>query len=305
MTKMITLKGVYPALITPFNKDGSIDEDGYRRNIDFVISGGVAGIVPCGSTGEAPTLRFEEQKRLIEIAVDQAGRNRRKVPVIGGSGSNNTVEALELTRYAKEAGADAAMLIMPYYNKPMPAGQILHYRTIARSVEIPLILYNHPGRTGTNMLPETVAELSNEEFIVGIKEASGSLEQVERIVELTRKNKEPFTVLSGDDNLTLPIMAVGGMGVVSVIANILPGEMSALVKRFNDGDVKKAMEMYYEIAPVIRGMTIETNPIPVKTAANMMGIAAGPFRLPLTEMAPENKKQLRSLLEAFCVHLND
>jgi len=295
------LKGVYPALITPFRKNGEIDEEGFRRNIDFVIEGGVAGIVPCGCTGEAATLRFEEQKRLLNIAVDQADRNRRKVPVIGGSGSNNTQEALELTQYAKDSGAAGAMLITPYYNKPMPAGQILHYRTIAARAEMPIILYNVPGRTGTNMLPETIAELARDEFIIGIKEASGSMEQIEKIIELTRDSRKKFTVLSGDDNITLPVMAMGGKGVVSVLANIMPKEMCTMVKYYDEGNHDKAIEMYYQIAPIMKAMFIETNPIPVKAAANMMGIAAGSLRLPLTEMAPENQKKLKGLMDAYGV----
>jgi 4-hydroxy-tetrahydrodipicolinate synthase len=301
MTKLKELKGVYPALITPFKKNGEIDEEGFRRNIDYVIEGGVAGIVPCGCTGEAATLRFEEQKRLLNIAVDQADRNKRKVPVIGGSGSNNTLEALELTKYAKESGASGTMLITPYYNKPMPAGQILHYRTIAEASEMPIIVYNAPGRTGTNMLPETIAELAGDEFIIGVKEASGNMEQVEKIIELTRGGRKKFTVLSGDDNLTLPIMAMGGKGVVSVLANILPREMCAMVKYYDEGNHNKAIDMYYKIAPIMKAMFIETNPIPVKAAANMMGVAAGALRLPLTEMAPENQKKLKSLMDAYGV----
>ncbi len=300
MTKLKELKGVYPALITPFKKNGEIDEEGFRRNIDFVIEGGVAGIVPCGCTGEAATLRFEEQQRLLNIAVDQADRNKRKVPVIGGSGSNNTQEALELTQYAKDSGAAGAMLITPYYNKPMPAGQILHYRKIAAAVEMPIILYNVPGRTGINMLPETIAELAKDEFIVGVKEASGNMEQVEKIIELTR-GKKPFTVLSGDDNLTLPIMAMGGKGVVSVLANIMPKEMCAMVKYYDEGNHNKAIDLYYKIAPIMKGMFIETNPIPVKAAANMIGVAAGALRLPLTEMAPENQKKLKGMMDAYGV----
>ena len=299
--KLKELKGVYPALITPFKKNGEIDEAGFRRNIDFVIEGGVAGIVPCGCTGEAATLRFEEQKRLLNIAVDQADRNRRKVPVIGGSGSNNTQEALELTQYAKDSGAAGAMLITPYYNKPMPAGQFAHYRKIAAAVEMPIILYNVPGRTGTNMLPETIAELAKDEWVVGVKEASGNMEQVEKVIELTRGGKKPFTVLSGDDNLTLPIMAMGGKGVVSVLANIMPREMCSMVKYYDEGNHNKAIDMYYKIAPIMKGMFIETNPIPVKAAANLLGIAAGPLRLPLTEMSAENQKKLKGMMDAYGV----
>lgn len=292
------LKGVYPALITPFKKNDEIDIAGFRNNIDFVIEGGVSGIVPCGCTGEAATLSFDEQKRLLETAVDQANG---RVPVIGGSGSNNTREAVELTQYAKEAGATAAMLITPYYNKPGDAGQILHYKTVAENVDIPIILYNVPSRTGINMKPSVVAELAKVDNIVGIKEASGNPAQTAEIIELTRNNKKQFTVLSGDDNLTIPIMSYGGKGVVSVAANILPAEVSQMVAYYLKGDLKKALDVYYKLAPIMRGLFIETNPIPVKAAASMMGLAAGPMRAPLTTMAPENQKKLQPMLEALGV----
>jgi 4-hydroxy-tetrahydrodipicolinate synthase len=292
------LKGVYPALITPFKKNGEIDEQGFRNNIDFVIEGGVSGIVPCGCTGEAATLSFDEQKRLLEVAVDQANG---RVPVIGGSGSNNTREAVELTQYAKEAGASAAMLITPYYNKPGDAGQILHYTTVADKVDIPIILYNVPSRTGINMKPSVVAQLAKINNIVGIKEASGSPAQTAEIIELTRGSKKKFTVLSGDDNLTIPIMSYGGMGVVSVAANILPAEVSQMVAFYLKGDQKKALDVYYRLAPIMRGLFIETNPIPVKAAAGLMGLASGPMRAPLTPLAPENGKKLQAMLEALGV----
>jgi len=290
----LNLQGVYPALITPFKNNGEVDEAGFRRNIDFVIKGGVSGIVPCGCTGEAATLSFDEQRHLLEIAVDQANG---RVPVIGGSGSNNTREAVELTRYAKEAGADAAMLITPYYNKPGDAGQLLHYTTIANKVDIPIILYNVPSRTGINMKPSIVAELAKISNIVAIKEASGNPSQTAEIIELTRGNKKQFTVLSGDDNLTIPILSYGGKGVVSVAANVMPKEMSQMVNYYLNGDTKKALDLYYRLAPVLRGLFVETNPIPVKSAANMMGLAAGSLRAPLTDLAPENKKKLESLLK--------
>jgi 4-hydroxy-tetrahydrodipicolinate synthase len=288
------LKGVYPALITPFKKNGEIDIAGFRNNIDYVIEGGVSGIVPCGCTGEAATLNFDEQKRLLEAAVDQANG---RVPVIGGSGSNNTREAVELTQYAKDSGANAAMLITPYYNKPGDAGQLLHYTTIANKVDIPIILYNVPSRTGINMKPSIVAELAKIDNIVGIKEASGNPAQAAEIIELTRDNKKPFTVLSGDDNLTIPIMSYGGKGVVSVAANILPRDMSQMIGYYLKGDQKKALDVFYRLAPILRGLFIETNPIPVKAAANMMGLAAGSLRAPLTPLAPENQKKLQAMLE--------
>lgn len=290
----LNLQGVYPALITPFKKNGEVDEAGFRRNIDFVIKGGVSGIVPCGCTGEAATLSFDEQKHLLETAVDQSNG---RVPVIGGSGSNNTREAVELTRYAKEAGADAAMLITPYYNKPGDAGQLLHYTTIATKVDIPIILYNVPSRTGINMKPSIVAELAKISNIVAIKEASGNPSQTAEIIELTRGNRKQFTVLSGDDNLTIPILSYGGKGVVSVAANVMPKEMSQMVSYYLNGDTKKALDIYYKLAPVLRGLFVETNPIPVKSAANMMGLAAGSLRAPLTDLAPENKKKLESILK--------
>jgi 4-hydroxy-tetrahydrodipicolinate synthase len=288
------LKGVYPALITPFKKNGEIDIAGFRNNIDYVIEGGVSGIVPCGCTGEAATLNFDEQKRLLEAAVDQANG---RVPVIGGSGSNNTREAVELTQYAKDSGANAAMLITPYYNKPGDAGQLLHYTTIANKVDIPIILYNVPSRTGINMKPSIVAELAKIDNIVGIKEASGNPAQTAEIIELTRDNKKPFTVLSGDDNLTIPIMSYGGKGVVSVAANIIPRDMSQMIGYYLKGDQKKALDIFYRLAPILRGLFIETNPIPVKAAANMMGLAAGSLRAPLTPLAPENQKKLQTILE--------
>ena len=288
------LKGVYPALITPFKKNGEIDLAGFRNNIDYVIEGGVSGIVPCGCTGEAATLSFDEQKRLLEAAVDQANG---RVPVIGGSGSNNTREAVELTHYAKDAGANAAMLITPYYNKPGDAGQLLHYTTIASKVDIPIILYNVPSRTGINMKPSVVAELAKIDNIVGIKEASGNPAQTAEIIELTRGYKKPFTVLSGDDNLTIPIMSYGGMGVVSVAANILPRDMSQMIGYYLKGDQKKSLDVFYRLAPILRGLFIETNPIPVKAAANMMGLAAGPLRAPLTVLGDENQKKVRAMLE--------
>ncbi|WP_174591548.1 4-hydroxy-tetrahydrodipicolinate synthase [Methanocella conradii] len=298
MTFKGELKGVYPALITPFKKNGEVDIAGFRKNIDYVIEGGVSGIVPCGCTGEAATLSFEEQKLLLEVAVDQANG---RVPVIGGSGSNNTSEAVELTKYAKDAGATAAMLITPYYNKPGDAGQILHYKTVAEKVDIPIILYNVPSRTGINMKPSVVAELAKIDNIIGIKEASGNPAQAAEIIELTRNNKKPFTVLSGDDNLTIPIMSYGGKGVVSVVANILPREVSQMVDCYLKGDFKKALDVYYKLAPIMRGLFIETNPIPVKAAASMMGLAAGPLRPPLTTMAPENQQKLKAMLEALGV----
>ncbi|MDI6640409.1 MAG: 4-hydroxy-tetrahydrodipicolinate synthase, partial [Methanocellales archaeon] len=226
-------EGVFPALVTPFTKDDKVDEDGLRSNIAFVIENGVSGIVPAGCTGEAATLSHQEQKNIIDIAIDTSS-----VPVIAGTGSNNTKEAIELTKYAADAGADAAMLITPYYNKPTNAGLIKHYKTVAETCDIPIILYNVPSRTGKNMTADVVAELAKVENIIGIKEASGDITQVSKIIELTRE--QDFIVLSGDDSLTLPILALGGKGVVSVAANIIPRQVSDMVSAFLDGKLDRA-----------------------------------------------------------------
>jgi 4-hydroxy-tetrahydrodipicolinate synthase len=283
-------RGVFPAIITPFQEDFSLDEEGLRRNIEFLSSAGVAGIVPCGTTGESATLSFEEHKQVVEIAVDCS-----KVPVIAGTGSNNTREAIELTKHAADVGADAALLITPYYNKPNDRGMFEHYRTIAERCNIPIILYNVPKRTGIDLKPGLVAKLSKVKNIIGIKEASGSLSQVSQVIEQTIGSG--FTILSGDDDLTLPIMALGGSGVVSVVANVAPRKTVAMVEAAARGDMEKARKLHYELAPLVRSMFIETNPIPVKTAYNLMGLAGGPLRLPLAAMAPEKELALKDVID--------
>jgi 4-hydroxy-tetrahydrodipicolinate synthase len=283
-------RGVFPAIITPFQEDFSLDEEGLRRNIEFLSSAGVAGIVPCGTTGESATLSFEEHKQVVEIAVDCS-----KVPVIAGTGSNNTREAIELTKHAADVGADAALLITPYYNKPNDRGMFEHYKTIAERCNIPIILYNVPKRTGIDLKPGLVAKLSKVKNIVGIKEASGSLSQVSQVIEQTIGSG--FTILSGDDDLTLPIMSLGGSGVVSVVANVAPRKTVAMVEAVARGDMEKARKLHYEMAPLVRSMFIETNPIPVKTAYNLMGLAGGPLRLPLAAMAPEKELALKDVID--------
>ncbi|HIH37053.1 MAG TPA: 4-hydroxy-tetrahydrodipicolinate synthase [Methanocellales archaeon] len=287
-------EGVFPALITPFTKDDKVDEDGLRSNINFVIENGVSGIVPAGCTGEAATLSHQEQKKVIDVAIDVAS-----VPVIPGTGSNNTKEAIELTKYASDAGADAAMLITPYYNKPTDAGLIMHYKAVAEKCDIPIILYNVPSRTGKNMSSDVVAELAKVENIVGIKEASGDINQVSRIIELTRDLD--FTVLSGDDSLTLPIMALGGKGVVSVAANIIPRQTSDMVIAFLDGRLDRARELHYILSPLFRALFLETNPIPIKTAMGWRGLAAGKLRPPLYTLSEKNATKLRSVLESLVI----
>lgn len=282
-------KGVFPAIITPFKEDFSLDEEGLRSNIEHLQRSGIAGIVPCGTTGESATLTFEEHKKVVEIAVDCS-----KVPVIAGTGSNNTREALELTRHAADAGAQAALLITPYYNKPNDRGMFEHFKTIAEKCKIPIVLYNVPKRTGIDLKPELVARLSRIANIVAIKEASGSLTQVSQIIEQTKGCD--FTVLSGDDDLTLPIMSLGATGVVSVVANVAPRKTVAMVDAISSGDMETARKLHYELLPLVRAMFLETNPIPVKTAYKLMGLAAGPLRLPLAGMAPEKETTLKEIL---------
>jgi len=283
-------EGVFPAIITPFQKDNALDVDGLKRNIEFFEGSGISGIVPCGTTGESATLSFEEHKKVVEVALDCS-----KFPVIAGTGSNNTREALELTSHAADAGADAALLITPYYNRPNDSGLFEHFRVIAEKCDIPLILYNVPKRTGVDLKPELVARLSKITNIVGIKEASGSINQVSQIIEKTLGSD--FTILSGDDDMTLPIMALGGKGVVSVVANVAPKKTVALVEAAGKCDLETARKLHFQIAPLIRAMFLETNPIPVKTAYRLMGLAAGPLRLPLASMSIENEKILKDVLD--------
>ena len=283
------IEGVLPALITPFTKDNNVDKEGLRQNIGFLVENGVSGVVPCGTTGESATLSMQEHEKVIEIAVDCS-----KVPVVAGTGSNNTTEALELTEFAKDAGAEAALLITPYYNKPNDRGMLAHFKTIANNVDIPLILYNVPSRTGINLKPEVVAELAKESNIVGIKEASGNLEQITRIIELTQD--EDFAVFSGDDALTLPIMAIGGRGVISVVANVAPKLVVSMVEAFRNKELEKARKLHIALAPLIRAVFLETNPIPIKKAVELIGLPAGHLRLPLASMSEDNERKLRAAL---------
>ena len=257
-------RGSIVALVTPFKEDFDIDFEAYGRLIDWHLESGTDGLVPCGCTGEAATLTHDEQIQCIKYTVERvAGR----VPVIAGTGSNSTREALSLTRKAKELGADAALLITPYYNKPTPAGQMAHYTTIARQVDLPIVLYNVPGRTGTKMLPATIADIHNAaENIVAVKEACGSVDQVSEIRSLS-----DITVLSGDDSLTLPMMSVGATGVISVAANILPANVAAMCAAFAKGDVAEAQRLHYDLLPLVKGLFLETNPMPVKAALHRMG----------------------------------
>ncbi len=285
-------KGSMIPIVTPF-KDGKIDEDGFQNLIEFHIKSGTDAIVPCGTTGESATLTHKEHEQLVDISI-QTANNR--VPVIAGTGSNSTDEAIKLTTYAQKAGADGALLITPYYNKPTQEGLYQHYKDIAVKTDIPLILYNVPGRTGVNMLPETVAKLSEIPSIVGIKEASGSLRQICEIIYLCG---EKCSVFSGDDFTNYPILAMGGRGVISVTANIVPDKIAAMWDAFESGDHTKAREIHYQLLSLNNAMFLETNPIPVKTALGLMGKISPEMRLPLSPMSHNNLEKLKKVMAKY------
>ncbi len=283
-------KGSIVAIVTPF-KNGNFDEKTFGDLIEWHISQGTNGIVPCGTTGEASTLDYEEHYRVIEVAVKAANK---RIPVIAGTGSNSTEETLAITKKAKELGADAALIVTPYYNKPTQEGLYRHYKTVAETIDIPIVLYNVPGRTAVNMLPSTVARLAELPNIVAIKEATGDMKQVSDIIRLCG---ERITVLSGDDFTTLPLLSLGGKGVVSVVANIAPRDVAELCSSWEKGDIEKARQLHYKLEPLNQAMFIETNPIPVKTALALMGKIEEEFRLPLCEMSSANKEKLKAVLK--------
>ncbi len=285
-------EGVLPAIITPFKRNSAmgLDIQGLERNIEFLMSCGIHGIVPCGSTGESATLTFEEHEKVVQITVEKV---KGRIPVIAGTGSNNTAEAVRLTKAAKDIGADGVLVISPYYNKPNRSGLIKHYTKLA-DLDIPVIMYNVPGRTGQNLEPDLVAELAQHPNIVAIKEASGNISQISRIIEDTQDDE--FAVISGDDNITLPIMALGGAGVISVAANVDPSRMVAMYEAMKQGDYQKALVLHFALSPLFRSMFIDTNPIPVKKAVELLGMAGGPVRLPLDDLDTKKTEQLKKVL---------
>jgi 4-hydroxy-tetrahydrodipicolinate synthase len=289
---MTVLEGVVTALVTPF-RDDTIDEEALRGLVERQIAAGVDGLAPCGSTGESATLSHAEHRRVVEIVVSAA---RGRVPVIAGTGSNSTREAIELTRHAKEAGADAALLISPYYNKPTQEGIFAHYAAIAQETAFPLVVYNIPGRTASNLLPATVARLAERSAAVGIKEASGDLVQIATLVALC---PDDFAVVSGDDALTLPLLAVGGRGVISTSSNVAPEAMVELVRAFRSGDLAGALRTHQRLLPLFDALFCETNPIPVKAALGRMGLIGDEIRLPLTRLTDANRERLGVVLKEF------
>lgn len=286
-------RGAYTALITPF-KNGEVDEGALRAHIDRQIRGGIEGLVPCGTTGESATLNFDEHRKVIEITVQEAGG---RVPVLAGTGSNNTAEAVELTQFAKSAGADGALIITPYYNKPTPEGLYRHYHEIARETAFPIVAYNVPGRTGCDMSADTVARLATIPEVVGVKEATASMIRASEIIARVGPD---FAMFSGDDFTVLPFLSVGGHGVISVVTNLIPGEMAALIKAFNKGDIEEAKRLHYKIYPLCEAMFLETSPIPVKSAMAMLGFIQPEFRLPLCTISEANRKKLELAVASYC-----
>ncbi len=287
------LKGCYVAIITPFDKNGKIDEEALRKHVNFLVKKGVAGIVPCGTTGESATLSWEEHNCVIDIVINEVNG---RVKIIAGAGSNNTAESISAARHAQKSGADAILCITPYYNRPTQEGLFQHYKSIASNVDIPIVVYNVPGRTGTNLLPETLERLCEMPTIVAVKEASGNVNQVSQIHS---RCKGRLQILSGDDALTLPILSVGGVGVISVVSNIVPEKMCNLIDAFFAGNLPLALKIHGELLPLNDAMFLETNPIPVKTAMSIMGLSGGTFRLPLVSMNESNKQQLINVLKKY------
>lgn len=286
-------KGSIVAIVTPFD-NGKVAEKKLRDLIEFQIKNGTSGIVPCGTTGESATLSFQEHERVIEIVIEQV---KKRVPVIAGTGSNSTEEAVMLTKHAAGAGADASLQVSPYYNRPTQKGLYEHFKAIADAVNIPIILYNIASRTGVNIEAETIASLARDcKNIVGVKEASGNLDQMSRIKHLCPQD---FDLISGDDSLTLPVLSIGGTGVISVVANIVPRDVADLVGEFEKGDIKSARQIHYKLLPLVKAAFLETNPIPVKTAMGLMGLCEPGLRLPMCSMRPENLEKLKKVLRDY------
>lgn len=286
-------RGTFTALVTPF-RDGSIDVSAFEELIEAQINAGITGVVAIGTTGESPTLSHQEREQVIRLAVAKA---KKRCVVLAGTGSNSTQHAIADTKLAEELAVDAALVVAPYYNKPSQEGLYRHFKAIADGTSLPIMLYNIPGRCGVDILPETVARLAKESRnLVSIKEASGS---VERVGELRRRLPGAFTILSGDDSLTLPFMAVGAAGVVSVASNLFPSEVCALVRACDSGDLKLAGKLHRKLLPLFKDLFIEPNPVPVKTALGWSGAISPEVRLPLCEMSEANQMRLRKTLEEF------
>jgi len=288
-------KGAMTAIVTPFTEDGAFDEEAMRRLVEFQIENKIDGIVPCGTTGESPTLGHEgEHQKVIEVVI---GAAKGRTKVIAGTGSNSTKEAIDMTKKAAEAGADASLQVCPYYNKPTQEGLFRHFSAIAKAVDIPIIIYNIKGRTGINMETATLARLAKEHSnIVAVKEASGDINQMQDVLNTLPKE---FDVLSGDDKMTFPLMKIGGRGVISVASNIIPADVKQLTEYALNGDMEKAEELHNKLLPLFEGLFVETNPIPIKAALAMKGMIKESYRLPMCEMQAANREKLKELLDSY------
>ena len=286
-------KGTTVAIVTPF-KDDKVDEAKLRELVAFHIEKGTNAILPCGTTGESPTLSHEEHDRVIEICIESA---QKKIPILAGTGSNSTAEAVRLTKHAADAGADGALVVTPYYNKPMQEGLYRHFKAVADTVDIPIILYNIPGRCGRNIEPETMARLARDcQNIIGVKEAAGSVDQMQAIKNICPEN---FTLLSGDDALTLPLLGIGGHGVVSVIANFIPQDVNAMIDAFNNGDIHRAQALHYKMLPLVKTLFCETNPAPVKEAMDILGMCSADLRLPMCRVTEQSRRNIKQALKNY------
>ncbi|MBI2494523.1 MAG: 4-hydroxy-tetrahydrodipicolinate synthase [Candidatus Rokubacteria bacterium] len=288
-------QGSFVAMVTPF-RNGRVDEAKVRDLVDFHVAHGTDGLIPCGTTGESPTLSHDEHKRVVEVVVEAAGG---RIPVVAGTGSNSTAEAIDLTQHAERAGAAGALVVNPYYNKPTQEGLYRHFRAVAESAAIPILVYNIQSRTAVNVETATLERLVRDvKNVAGVKEASGSLDQMSQVIATCGPD---FAVLSGDDNVTLPLLAIGGHGVVSVIANILPRETAEMVHAALDGDWKRARELHYKLFPLARAAFLETNPIPIKEAMALAGMIEPEFRLPMCRMGDANRERLRAVLAQYAL----
>ena len=288
-----TFQGSFVAMVTPF-RNGKVDEAKLRELVEFHITHGTDGLIPCGTTGESPSLSHDEHRRVVELVIEAS---RGRIRVVAGTGSNSTAEAIDMTKHAERAGATGALVVNPYYNKPTQEGLYRHFRAVAESVAIPILLYNIQSRTAINVETDTMARLVRDaKNIVGVKEASGSLDQMSQVIAACGPD---FSVLSGDDNITLPLLAIGGSGVVSVIANIVPRETADLVHAALEGDWKRARDLHYRLFPLARAAFLETNPIPIKEAMALAGMIEPEFRLPMCRMSDANREKLRAILKPY------
>ncbi len=285
----MNLEGCFTAMITPFNPDGSVDLEGLKRNVQHQLEGGVAGLIPLGTTGESPTITEEERIAIVKTVVAEVNG---RVPVIVGTGSNSTAKTIKATQQAKELGADGALVVSPYYNKPSQEGLYHHFESIAEGVDLPIIVYNIKGRTGVNIETPTMKRIAEFKNVVAVKEASGDINQMQDVIRET-----DLVVLSGDDGMTFPLMGLGGKGVISVVSNLLPDKVSELCQLMLDGNNEAAERLHNELAPLFEVAFVETNPVPIKKAMELKGLAAGPVRQPLWEMVPESEEKLVTVLK--------